>query len=121
MAAQGFAQISTVENAVTVLDAHPLPLTDDCIDEIGPSTYCKQVGMLKGYWQVPLTSKTSEVSAFVTPDHFYQYTVMPFGMCNASATFQRLINLILGNVPQCKAYLDDIVCLAQTGLTIFQP
>lgn len=65
--------------------------------------------MLKGYWQVPLTTRASEISAFVTPDHFLQYTVMPFGMCNAPATFQRLINKVLGNVPHCKAYLDDIV------------
>lgn len=96
-------------NAVTVPDAHPLPLIDDCIDEIGPATYVTKLDMLKGYWQVPLTPHASAVSAFVTPDCFLQYTVMPFGMCNAPATFQRLINSVLGDVPHCRAYLDDIV------------
>ncbi|KAK7929024.1 hypothetical protein WMY93_005419 [Mugilogobius chulae] len=65
--------------------------------------------MLKGYWQVPLTSHASDVSAFVTPDYFLQYTVMPFGLCNAPATFQQLVNKVLGGVPNCRAYLDDIV------------
>lgn len=96
-------------NAVTVPDAHPLPLIDDCIDEIGPAEYVSKLDMLKGYWQVPLTPRASEISAFVTPDHFLQYTVMPFGLCNAPATFQRLVNKVLGNVSHCKAYLDDIV------------
>lgn len=96
-------------NAVTVPDAYPLPLMDDCIDEIGSSTYVSKLDMLKGYWQVPLTPEASEISAFVTPDYFSQYTVMPFGMCNAPATFQRLINLVLGDIQNCKAYLDDIV------------
>lgn len=65
--------------------------------------------MLKGYWQVPLTARASESSAFVTPDSFLQYTVMPFGLCNAPATFQRLVSKVLGGVSNCRAYLDDIV------------
>lgn len=96
-------------NAVTVKDAHPLPLIDDCIDDVGPATFVTKLDMLKGYWQVPLTARASEISAFVTPDSFLQYTVMPFGLCNAPATFQRLINKVLGGVPKCRAYLDDIV------------
>ncbi|KAI3358864.1 hypothetical protein L3Q82_015258, partial [Scortum barcoo] len=96
-------------NAVTVPDAYPLPLIDDCIDEIGPAKYISKLDMLKGYWQVPLTSHASDISAFVTPDHFLQYTVMPFGMCNAPATFQRLVNKVLGGVENCKAYLDIVV------------
>lgn len=96
-------------NSVTVPDAHPLPLIDDCIDEIGPATYVSKLDMLKGYWQVPLTKRASDISAFVTPDHFLQYTVMPFGLCNAPATFQRLVNKVLGGIPNCRAYLDDIV------------
>uniref|UniRef100_A0A3B3I2A9 Gypsy retrotransposon integrase-like protein 1 n=1 Tax=Oryzias latipes TaxID=8090 RepID=A0A3B3I2A9_ORYLA len=94
-------------NAVTVPDAYPLPLMDDCIDEVGPATYVTKLDM--GYWQVPLTARASEISAFVTPDHFLQYTVMPFGLCNAPATFQRLVNKVLGDVRNCRAYLDDIV------------
>jgi len=82
---------------------------EDCIDTIGSAVFITKLDLLKGYWQVPLTERASDVSAFVTPDHFLQYTVMAFGMRNAPATFQRLMNIVLGGVPQCNVYLDDIV------------
>jgi len=47
---------------------------------------------------VPLTEKAREVSAFITPDGLYQYTAMPFGMKNAPATFQRMINRVIGGL-----------------------
>ncbi len=65
--------------------------------------------MLKGYWQVPLTSQASEISAFVTPDNFLQYTAMTFRLRNAPATFQHLVNIVLHDVPNCNMYLDDLV------------
>ncbi len=58
---------------------------------------------------MPLTARASDISAFVTPDSFAQYCVMAFGMRNAPATFQRLINMVLSGVPNCNAYLDDLV------------
>lgn len=96
-------------NAVTVRDSFPLPRIDDCVDTVDAAAYVTKLDLLKGYWQVPLTRCASEISAFVTPDSFLQYTVMPFGMCNAHATFQRLVNIVLADVPNCTAYLDDLV------------
>ncbi len=58
---------------------------------------------------MPLTSRAKELSAFVTPASFLQYTVMPFGDRNAPATFQRLVNQVLSGLIGCEAYLDDIV------------
>lgn len=71
-------------------DSFPLPRMEECFDRVGSSRYVTKLDLLKGYWQVPLTQHTSEISAFVTPDAFMQYTVMAFGMRNAPATFQRL-------------------------------
>ena len=65
--------------------------------------------LLKGYWQVPLTDRAKQLSAFVTPDGLYQYQVMPFGMKNAPATFQRMINKLVGRMEGCEAYIDDVV------------
>ncbi len=93
-------------NAVTISDSFPLPCMEDCIDSIGSAVFITKLDLLKGYWQVPLTDKASDISAFVIPDHFLQYTVMAFGMRNAPATFQRLMNIVLGDVPQCNVYLD---------------
>lgn len=81
-------------NAVTVLDSYPLPRMEDCVDNLGTARYVRKLDLLKGYWQVPLTDRASKISAFVTPDHFLQYSVIAFGMCNAPATFQRLVNTV---------------------------
>ena len=70
-------------NSVTKTDSYPIPRIDDCIDKVGTAKFVSKFDMLKGYWQVPLTQKAKEISAFVTPNGFYQYTVMPFGMKNS--------------------------------------
>ncbi|KAI3371878.1 hypothetical protein L3Q82_006757 [Scortum barcoo] len=64
-------------NAVTVPDSFPLPCIEDCINSISPAMFITKLDLLKGYWQVPLTSRASDISAFVTPDHFLQYTRAP--------------------------------------------
>lgn len=96
-------------NSVTVPDSYPLPRMEDCIDNLGSSKFVTKLDLLKGYWQVPLTPRAAEISAFVTPDNFLQCKVMAFGLRNAPATFQRLVNLVLSGVPNCNAYLDDLV------------
>lgn len=63
-------------NLLTKPDCFPLPRTDDCV---GSAQFVSKFDLLKGYWQVPLTKRDKELTAFVTPDSFLQYTVMPFG------------------------------------------
>ncbi len=92
-------------NAVTVPDCFPMPRMEDCVDSVGSARFVSKLDLLKGYWQVPLTPRASEISAFVTPDRFLQYKVMAFGLRNATATFQRLVNLVLAEVPNCNANL----------------
>jgi len=99
-------------NLVTKVDAYPMKRVDDCVDKVGKAKYVSKFDLLKGYWQVPLTERAVEVSAFVVPDGFYQYKVMPFGMRNASATFQRMMNTILWEVDGCDVYIDDVVIVS---------
>ena len=73
-------------NSVTKTDSFPIPRIDDYIDKVGNSKYVTKFDLLKGFWQVPLTDKAKEVSAFATQNGLYQYKVMPFGMKNSSAT-----------------------------------
>lgn len=82
-------------NGVTKPDCYPLPRVEDCADNVGSADFVSKLDLLKGYWQVPLTPRAREISAFVTPDAFLQYTVMPFVVRNAPATFQRLVNTVL--------------------------
>ena len=63
---------------------------------------------------MPLTARASEISAFVTPGHFLQYSVMAFGLCNAPATFQRLVDTVLAGLTNVNAYLDDLIVFSST-------
>ena len=96
-------------NAISKSDSYPIPRVFDCIDRIGNARFVSKFDLLKGYWQVPLTKRAREVSAFVTPDGLYQYKVMPFGMKNAPATFQRMINNVIKGLDYCYAYIDDLI------------
>lgn len=96
-------------NSVTVPDSYPLPRMEDCIDNLGSAKFVTKLDLLKGFWQIPLSPRAAQISAFVTPDNFLQYKVMAFGLRNAPATFQRLVNIVLSGVPNCHAYLDDLV------------
>ena len=62
-------------NATTKSFSYPIPRVEDCIDRIGCAKYVSKIDFLKGYWQVPLTPKAKEISAFVTPEGFYQHSL----------------------------------------------
>ena len=96
-------------NDKTKSDTFPIPRIADCIDQIGNAKFVSTFDMLKGYWQVPLTQRAREISAFVTPSGLYQYKVMPFGMKNAPATFQRMVNKLVRDIDGCEGYIDDVV------------
>ena len=96
-------------NDKTKSDSFPIPRIADCIDQIGNAKFVSTFDMLKGYWQVPLTQRAREISAFVTPNSLYQYKVMPFGMKNAPATFQRMVNKLVRDIDGCEEYIDDVV------------
>ena len=106
-------------NSVTRTDSHPIPRMDDCIDRVGKATYITKLDLLKGYWCVPLIERAKEISAFVTPQGpLYQYRVMPFGMENSQATFQRMMNDCLRDLPNVETYIDDIIIYNRTWQSI---
>lgn len=100
-------------NAVTVPDAYPLPRIDDLIDEVGRSQYITKLDLLKGYYQIPLTERAQEISAFITPFGLYQYNVMPFEIRNAPSTFQRAMDYLLQDLIGVSVYLDDILIFTE--------
>jgi hypothetical protein len=89
----------------------PLPRIDDMIDRLAKAKYFSKLDFTSGYYQVKLTDAAREKSAFSTPDGHYEWTVMGMGLCNAPATFQRLMYKVLGGLlwTNSMAYLDDIV------------
>ena len=96
-------------NKVTKSDSYPIPGVDDCVDRVENANFVSKFDLLKGYWQVPLTTRVKEISAFATRDGLYQYKVMLFGMKKHATTFQRLINTVIYGLEGCIAYIDDVV------------
>lgn len=107
-------------NKVTKPDSFPLPRMEDCVDQVGAARYVSKFDLLKGYWQVPLSKRAQEVAAFITPSGLYSYKVMPFGLRNAPATFQRLMNRVVAGLAGCAVYLDDLVVYSDTWFSHMQ-
>eukprot|EP00731_Ephydatia_muelleri_P012465 Em0006g1359a len=103
-------------NAVTRKDAYPLPRVDDTLDTLAGSKLFSTLDLATGYWQVEVADEDKEKTAFSTPEGLYQFEVMPFGLCNAPATFQRLMDKVLSGLKwySCLVYIDDIVVVGDS-------
>jgi transposase InsO family protein len=104
-------------NEVTRKDAYPLPFINVILDKLRRARYISTIDLKSGHWQVPLTPSSKPITAFTVPSRgLYQFRVMPFGLHSAPATFQRLMDRVIGPEldPYCFAYLDDIVVLGET-------
>ncbi len=84
------------------------------MDQVGTANFVSKLDLLKGYWQVPLSPRAREVTSFITPSGLYSYSVMSFGLRNAPATFQRLINRVVFGLEGCAVYLDDVIVFSET-------
>ncbi|MCP3888118.1 MAG: hypothetical protein GY702_04500, partial [Desulfobulbaceae bacterium] len=98
-------------NQVTKKDAYPLPKIEECLDRLLGNKYFHVVDCCSGYWQVKVHPEDKEKTAFITPIGLFEWEVMPFGLCNAPATFCRLMEKVLSDIcwSRCLVYLDDIV------------
>ena len=99
-------------NEVTIKDAYPLPQVNDLIDTLSGHKYFTTLDLASGYWQVPMEESSQEKTAFVIPGgNIFHFKRLPFGLCNAVPTFQRLMsNVLQGLLPnKCLVYLDDVL------------
>ena len=98
-------------NAVTVKDVYPLPRIEDALARLNGAKVFSSLDLQAGYWQVPVAYADREKTAFITADGLWQFKVMPFGLCNAPGTFQRMMDQVLGDLrfSSCLVYLDDII------------
>lgn len=98
-------------NKITKKDVYPLPRIDDALDHLCHAKYFSSMDLTTGYWQIEVDKKDREKTAFITPDGLYEFKVMPFGLCRAPATFQRVMDTVLAGLKwhTCLVYLDDVV------------
>jgi hypothetical protein len=98
-------------NDLTIGDSFPLPNITDILDQLGNAKYFTTLDFASGYHQIPMAEQDKNKTAFSTPYGHYEFNRMPFGLKNAPATFQRLMNSVLTGIQglKCLVYLDDIV------------
>lgn len=104
-------------NKITKRDAYPLPYVAAILDRLKEARYLSSLDLKSAYWQVPLEESSRERSAFTIPGRgLFEFTRMPFGLHNSGATWQRLIDRVLGPElePHVFVYLDDIIVCTPT-------
>ena len=103
-------------NSATVKDAYPLPRIDESLDQLRGARWFSTLDLNAGYWQVEMDPADRPKTAFATREGLYEFNVMPFGLCNAPATFERLMETVLSGLQWqiCLIYLDDIIVYGRT-------
>lgn len=100
-------------NLVTKKSSYPLPNIEDCLEPLTGNTFFSQLDLASGFWQIPISEKAKPLTSFRTEDGQFQFRRMPFGLCNAPASFQRLVNALFAGLKgiHLQVFIDDI-CLA---------
>ena len=102
-------------NRKTIVDRYPLPIIMELLRLFWGCEYYTVIDLKAAYWQVPVREQDREKTAFRTASGHYQFRVMPFGLNNAPATFQRLMNDVLRDYLRkfVAVYLDDIIIFSK--------
>lgn len=103
-------------NKITVFDAETIPNADDIFVQLSGCRYVSKFDLSKGYWQLPLGQSSKEITAFQAPMGLYQFSVMPFGLVNASASFSRLMRKLLEGMQ----YVDNFLTMSLFLLERFE-
>ena len=101
-------------NLVTELDQEGLPNIEDIVHQLGEGKIFSTIDLTRGFWQIPLAKNSRKFTAFTTHVGFFEWTVMPFGLVNSTATFTKMMRNILKPHPHIQHYVDDICIFTST-------
>eukprot|EP00794_Sanderia_malayensis_P019311 gene19311-21235_t len=103
-------------NDTTKKDTYPLPHIKDLLDKMAGAWYWSTLDAASAYWSMPLHKEDKEKTAFSVPRGTFEFNVTPYGLCNAGASYQRLMDICLSGLPadHILAYMDDIAVYSTT-------
>ena len=103
-------------NAVTIRPIYPIPDSKQLFDTLEGSLFFSSIDVSKAYYQCPVREEDKCKTAFATRKGQYEFNRMPFGLCGAPATFQRLMHIILRkeNWMECLVYIDDVLIFGKS-------
>lgn len=109
-------------NSATEKDVYPLPTIHDILDTLAGMKYFTTLDQANAYWSIPIKKSDMHKYAFITPIGLYEFKYLPFGMCNAPASFMRLMNILLCGLQwnMCMVYLDDILIFVKDFPTMLE-
>ena len=103
-------------NLVTTADPYYMTTLEEILEKVGGSKVMTKLDLAKGFYQVEVEPLSQDKTAFISPFGKYQFLRMPFGLKNAPATFQRLMEVVLAGCYDCSApYIDDIVVFSNSA------
>ncbi len=97
-------------NAQTRRDMFPMPLVEDVIDQLGKSTWFTTLDLQSGFWQIRMANEDVKKTALITKTGLYNWTMMPFGLKNATSTFSRTMAEVFKDLGGrfLKVFVDDL-------------
>ena len=104
-------------NKLTRKNQFPIPRVDDLIDQLRGAKLFSAIDLMQGYYQIRIRQEDCEKTAFKTPIGLFEFKVLPFGLSNAPAIFQSMMNKIFAKQigKSVLVYLDDIMVFSRSA------
>ena len=110
-------------NKAVIIDAFPLPHMDELLSCLKGLTVFSSIDLANAYYQVPLAEESCDLTAFITHEGLYRFCRVPYGLASAPTAFQKMMSIILADLPGVQYYIDDVIiygidmCIHDEALT----
>lgn len=96
-------------NKITILDPEPMMSNEEVFSKLSGSKVYSKFDFSKGFWQIPMSEKSKDLTTFICANGMFKFNVMPFGLVNSASSYNRLIRKLLYGTKDLESYVDDIL------------